>query len=165
MPDRFARKIALSRSNISQFCESGRMDIRYCAASNNRFGWPVWWSGGIRTDAVGSRSYSRSALEWRNNAEAERPGWISLQDQSCIPALPTAGHTHFGFVRSNSGNLQYTWQDPERQVAPPSDRQETSDCTFTLPLNKPWDTNKDSVGLEIPTAGTQHLLVWRCDFH
>lgn len=42
---------------------------------------------------------------------------------------------------------------PSGRIAPPSDRQETSNCTFTLPLNKPWDSNKDSVGLETPTNG------------
>ncbi len=45
---------------------------------------------------------------------------------------------------------------PKDRVPPPSNRQETSACTFTLPLNKPWDTNQDSVGLETPTDGSNN---------
>jgi hypothetical protein len=41
MPYWFARKIASRESNMSQFCESGRMDVNYCIASKNHFGWPV----------------------------------------------------------------------------------------------------------------------------
>jgi len=43
------------------------------------------------------------------------------------------------------------------RVAPPSDRQETSNCRFTLPLDKLWDSNRDSVGLETPTNGTNNI--------
>src|SRR5690606_28186352 len=41
MPYWFARKLAIHETNMSQFCESGRMDVSYCAANKNNFGWPV----------------------------------------------------------------------------------------------------------------------------
>lgn len=49
------------------------------------------------------------------------------------------------------------------RVPPPADQIETSNCTFTLPLNKPCDANKDTVGLETPVpvvAGQQHTTAW-----
>jgi hypothetical protein len=42
MPYWFARKLALHETNMSQFCEPGRMEASYCASSNGNLGWPVF---------------------------------------------------------------------------------------------------------------------------
>ncbi len=161
MPYWFSRKIALHETNMSQFCESQRMQANYCAASKNHFGRPV-----LDDDNAG---YGMMQLDpaltvdllwnWRANVE----GGKSELDQ-------IAGPTEFRLKNQPDGKKAYPFwirqvrewtqynlaAEPSKRVPPPLDRQETGNCTFTLPLNKPWDANKDSVGLEAPTNGTNN---------
>jgi hypothetical protein len=149
---------------VSQFCESGRMDSTdYCAASKNNFGWPVLGPpagyGMMQLDPAATPDL---LWNWRTNADGGR----TRMDQLAGPQQYTTdsdGRAYPFWIRQvQQWNAYNARQKPGSRVAPASDLQETSSCTFTLPLNKPWDSNKDSIGLETPTNGTSNTY-WFAD--
>jgi hypothetical protein len=159
LPYWFARKIASRESSLSQFCDPGRMSWNYCAASKNHFGWPV-----LDDDNAG---YGMMQLDpaltvdllwnWRANID----GGKTKLDQKAGPQRFTNnddGRAYPFWIRQVQqwNTFNASRQNPNDRVAPPPDRQETGNCTFTLPLDRPWDSNKDSIGLETPTNGSSN---------
>jgi hypothetical protein len=172
----FAEKLAWHETGLSQFCESGRMDREYCSPGNNHMGWPVLGKpagyGLLQRDPLpttgGWEMPSQIMWNWQEaitSGKAEIDATAGPYQYSADRHAPAYG---FWMSQVRQWNAYNALRAASDRVPPPADRNETSSCTFTLPLNHAWDANRDSVGLEtpvfipllIPSNQQPHFTAW-----